>query len=309
MASYEEKIEEARGKIEGYRQKVVNLNEKMGIAKTKDQQTKLADKVVNWHEKIGKQTKIIIEFEAKIADRDKKKAEEEAQKKYLELLIIGLEKADLGSEDDLLKIILDIEKLEDEAARISKVLADHRGIVRSIVQALPDGWTRNENVYKRYRMKAFHQFLIVLQDNPEYSITVDRLVAILGVQAALPLLKVDKTKLKKVIESGELFDVAGKVFDEEYWRRVRTRKEKTPSVVIKTGYDGEDLIFVDPMLFNNQIECLRDKGLDGSIINPLKKAGINTIGDLCRHSGESLQAQSRIGVKRAQAVIDAVSLF
>ena len=62
-------------------------------------------------------------------------------------------------------------------------------------------------------------------------------------------------------------------------------------------------------MFYKPIELLREKGLDGAIINPLKESGINTIGDLRRHSGDSLQLLKRIGKKRAKATIDAVSLF
>jgi hypothetical protein len=205
----------------------------------------------------------------------------------------------------------ELRSLRETASRLSGRVKELTDDVRSFVMSNPTGYTPHDDPEKRYlcwiSLDGAHQ--VVLQDNPRYALTVDRLSAKIGMASAVRFLKVDYTALEKSVSAGQVVDAEGSAVTLEDLRQWRDRSEQQKKVMVldpDKRFAAEVIGIVDPALATEYIERLDTLGLDGNTINALRAANVKYIGQLRCMSGDDLARVKGIGPKRAAAIIEAI---
>lgn len=171
------------------------------------------------------------------------------------------------------------------------------------------GYTRSDDPEKRYPawFADASLWIAVLQDNPLYKLTVEQLIALVGLQRATALLKVDYGAVEQMAKDGLLVDADGKPVDLERLAGIRERTERTPRLELKPRGDKpiEELIdLIDPRFADRGL-TVDALSLDTATENALRAAGYTKV-EQVRASFDTLQSIKGIGPRRAAKIIDAL---
>lgn len=310
MATTQEASEKKQEALDKVKASLVEKQQKLATAKTEKQRSSLIGQIGRLQVKIAGLELNLKELQAKQLDEQRAVLEEEILTLRLDILLEKLQSGDPKTIEELQAVARQVISLKQSNKELSGQIKDKTLLLKRLARAFPTGWTDSPDVYKRYRVLRIGQILIELQDNPEYDISWEDLLAWLGQATASTFIKVDKTALVKAIEVGEVTDFEGELVTMEDWEAKRIRTQREPKVVIVDESDSDKpkkILFVDPQGFNDPIDSLKGQNsIMGADLAPLKKANILTIGDLCRYSGEELLSIHGIGSIRARKVMDAV---
>lgn len=181
--------------------------------------------------------------------------------------------------------------------------------LRPFVMAHFKGYTRNDDPEKRYPawFADASLWIVLLQDNPLYELSVEQLIALVGLQRATALLKVDYGAVEELVKKGLLVDADGKLIDLERLAEIRKRNERTPRLELKSRGDKpiEELLdLIDPRFAERGLTT-GAIGLDTATANALQAAGYTMV-EQVRASFDTLQSIKGIGPRRAAKIIDAL---
>ena len=181
--------------------------------------------------------------------------------------------------------------------------------LRPFVAAHFKAYTRHDDAERRYPawFADASLFVAYLQDNPLYSLTVEQLIALVGLPRATELLRVDYRAVAELADAEALTDTTGASVTTERLAALRTRKERTPLLELRTRGEQpieEQLDLIDPRFAERGlgVEALR---LDTATTNALRTAGY-TLVEQVRASFDTLQSIEGIGPKRAAKILDAL---
>lgn len=182
-------------------------------------------------------------------------------------------------------------------------------VLRPFVMAYFKGYTRSDDPEKRYPawFADAALFIALLQDNPLYELTVEQLVALVGLQRATGLLRVDYGAVEKLVRDGMLKDAEGKPIDFDRLEALRARTERTPRLELKARGDEpieEVLDLIDPKFATRGL-TIDELGLDTATESALRAAGYTMV-EQVRASFDTLQSIAGIGRRRAERIIDAL---
>lgn len=171
------------------------------------------------------------------------------------------------------------------------------------------GYTRSDDLEKRYPawFADASLWIAMLQDNPLYELTVEQLVALVGLQRATVLLKVDYGAVEQMARDGLLVDTDGKPVDIERLAGIRKRTERTPRLELKPRGDKpiEELLdLIDPRFADRGL-TVDALSLDTATESALRAAGYTKV-EQVRASFDTLQSIKGIGPRRAAKIIDAL---
>lgn len=181
--------------------------------------------------------------------------------------------------------------------------------LRPFVMLRFKGYTRSDDPERRYPawFADASLFVALLQDNPLYELTVDQLIALVGLKQATALFKVNYGAVEEMARGGLLVDTEGKAIDLERLAETRKRTERTPRLELKSRGDKpiEELLdLIDPRFAERglMIDAL---GLDTATTNTLQAAGYTMV-EQVRASFDTLQNIKGIGPRRAEKIINAL---
>lgn len=205
--------------------------------------------------------------------------------------------------------LLDLSKVRAMQNFLKGRVGELVEVLRPFVMAHFRGYTHSDDPEKRYPawFADASLWIALLQDNPRYELTVEQLIALVGLQRATALLKVDYGAVEKMVKEGLLVDTDGKPLDLGRLAEIRKRTERTPLLELKPRGDKpieEFLDLIDPRFAERGvgIEAL---GLDTATTNALRAAGYTMV-EQVRASFDTLQSIAGIGPRRAERIIDAL---
>lgn len=225
---------------------------------------------------------------------------------------IALEVGGVGSAESDRAVaarLLDLSKVRAMQNFLTGRVKELAEVLRPFVMAHFKGYTRNDDPERRYPawFADASLWIALLQDNPLYELTVEQLVALVGLQRATALLKVDYSAVEELVKKGLLVDTEGKPIDLERLAEIRKRNERTPRLELKPRGDKpiEELLdLIDPRFAARGIG-IESLGLDTATTNALRAAGYTMV-EQVRASFDTLQSIAGIGPRRAEKIIDAL---
>jgi len=315
MATNREKLEKAKNDLTKL---ITQRSEKSGeIQSLADgaRKEKAQEQLGKIDGKIVEELEEIEELELQV-EREKLKADMESlQIREVKFLVGKLKKNDKKTIRNLESLVEKLLTLRVQKKALAGQESEITETLKAIARAYPNGWTESDDVYKRYLYVQIGDYLLTLQDNPEYSISVEDLEKLISPDEMRKYISVDKSAFLAAIEKGTVINIrTGQAVTFEDWEEMRTRSEREPKLDIKDKEKSADirLIGVKPELFSlpiaelAQFEGIADKTVE-AIAN--SKYHIRTIGDLYRLSGEALLSIRGIGSVRAKKIIDSIALF
>lgn len=214
---------------------------------------------------------------------------------------------------------------ETRAADIARLIARLRNVINTLIRprdeltkalrdwvaAHPTGWIQAATVEKTFLcwIAADGKVQVVLVDSPTHELSVDDLLALVGLKGALPFLSTNYAAVRRAAESGTLKDAEGKrvPFEEILKRRVRKAREKRVDITLPDPADAAPIVAViDPGIALQRLEQLESFGLSAATVTALGKNGIETAWQLKHLSGDEMAALDGIGVKRAGEIMAAI---
>jgi len=210
---------------------------------------------------------------------------------------------------DVARLVLRLRSVINTLGRPNKQLTD---ALRQFVAQNPTGWIQAATVEKQHLcwISADGVYQVILVDNPTHELPVDDLLALVGLEHALPFLKTDYTAVRKAAEGGVLKDVKGAAvaLEEILKRRLRKPREKRVDIDSLDPGDTTPLVAViNPEIARQRLETLESRGLSAATITALKNNDISMAWQLGNLSCAEIAALPGIGEKRAKEIMAAIA--